>query len=67
MSIMFGLSEADVNISAVVYINILKTQICFDEDFFQTTIDTEICKSDHLACIRRQNQNVLSDVCRDVE
>ena len=30
-------------------------------------IDTEMFKSDHLACIRRQNQNVLSDACRDVE
>ena len=30
-------------------------------------IDIEICKSDLLACIRRQNQNVLPDAYRDVE
>ena len=29
--------------------------------------DIEICKSDHLACIRRQNPNVLSNACRDGE
>ena len=30
-------------------------------------IDIEICKSDHLACIWPQSQNVLADACRDFE
>ena len=30
-------------------------------------IDFKICKSEHLACIQRQNQNVFSDAYRDIE
>ena len=55
-----------------IYWNTLRTQHLLrcrflPEDLIFPIIDIEIRKSDQLACIRRQNQNVLSDACRDVE
>ena len=46
--------------------HLLRCRFRADEQKFPI-IDIEICKSDHLACIRRQNQNVLSDAFRDVQ
>ena len=52
------------------YTHIVQSCICMEcrpADQILPIIDIGICKSEHLACFRRQNQNVLSDACRDVE
>ena len=46
--------------------HLLRCRFLPDDQIFPI-IDIDICMSDHLASIRRQNQNVLSDACRDVE
>ena len=63
---MSGTSEVKIYWNTLKMQNLFRWRFLPDDQIFPI-IDIDICKSDDLACVRRQKQNVLSEAYHDVE